>query len=77
MEVISASQFKAQCLKIIERVYKTGKEIRITKRGRILAKLSPDYIETKSSWKDLENSIVWNCDPFEPVLNDKELDFQS
>ena len=40
-ESISVSKFKATCLKIIDRVHKTGKPVVITKFGKPVAEISP------------------------------------
>ena len=37
---VSASQFKAQCLAILDEVAATGEEIVVTKRGRPVARVS-------------------------------------
>ena len=37
---ISAAEFRANCLKLIDRVHRSGEEIVITKRGKPLARLS-------------------------------------
>ena len=42
---IKASEFKANCLKLLDEVADTGKEIVITKNGKPVAKLTP-YRET-------------------------------
>ena len=39
---VSAVQFKATCLKLIDRVAETGEPVIITKRGKVLARLVPD-----------------------------------
>jgi prevent-host-death family protein len=39
--LISATEFKATCLELMDRVQQTGEEITITKRGKPLAKLAP------------------------------------
>ncbi len=38
---IAAGKFKALCLKLMDRVQRTGEEIVITKRNRPVAKLAP------------------------------------
>ncbi len=43
---ISAAQFKAKCLKLIDEVAATRKPVVITKRGKALAKLVPIEDET-------------------------------
>ncbi len=41
MKTISAAQFKARCLKLMDEVQSTREAIVITKRGRPIAKLVP------------------------------------
>ena len=38
---VSASQFKAQCLAMLDKVAKTGLPMVVTKRGKPIAKLIP------------------------------------
>jgi prevent-host-death family protein len=38
--IVSASQFKAQCLAMLDDVAATGEEIVVTKRGRAVARVS-------------------------------------
>ncbi len=41
MTTVSASEFKATCLALLERVRKSGQTITITKRGKPVAKVVP------------------------------------
>ena len=41
MEEIAISKFKATCLAVLERVRKTGKPIRVTRFGRVVAEVVP------------------------------------
>lgn len=41
MKQMGAGEFKAQCLAIMDQVYKTGESVLITKRGKPVAKLVP------------------------------------
>ena len=41
MNTINASDFKARCLAILDRVHETGERMVILKRGRPVAELSP------------------------------------
>ena len=41
METINASDFKARCLAILDRVAETGERVVILKRGRPVAELGP------------------------------------
>jgi len=38
---VSASRFKAECLRLLDEVAATGEEIVVTKRGRKVARVSP------------------------------------
>ena len=41
MEEIAISKFKATCLAVLERVRKTGKPIRVTRFGQVVAEVVP------------------------------------
>ena len=45
---VKASEFKATCLKLMDEVAETGKEIVITKRGKPVAKLIPHQERPKT-----------------------------
>ena len=77
MLVISASEFKAKCLKIMEDVAKTGEEVQITKRNKVIARLVPDFDKNeKLPWITLNGSVNWLTEPTNPVLADNELNFK-
>ena len=40
METISASEFKATCLALLDRVYETGQPLLITKHGKVIAQVA-------------------------------------
>ncbi|MGZ8268463.1 MAG: type II toxin-antitoxin system Phd/YefM family antitoxin [Burkholderiales bacterium] len=44
---ISAAEFKAKCLKLMDEISKTRKPIVITKRGKPVAKLVPADVEQR------------------------------
>jgi prevent-host-death family protein len=62
---ISAVQFKATCLKLIDRVAETGEPVIITKRGKVLARLVPDHGKPRGFGKG-RNTVKILC-------SDKEL----
>ena len=43
---IKASEFKAKCLEILDRVKATGERIQVTKRGKVIAELGPPTEKT-------------------------------
>jgi prevent-host-death family protein len=52
---VSASQFKAQCLAMLDEVAATGEEIVVTKRGRAVARVSP-----ATQPESLRGSVIFN-----------------
>jgi prevent-host-death family protein len=54
---ISAAQFKAECLKLMDQVEKTREPIVITKHGRPVAQLSPVSSESGSLFGYMKGSI--------------------
>ena len=53
METINASDFKARCLAILDRVHATGERVIILKHGRPVAELSPAS-RTEAEYPQLE-----------------------
>jgi prevent-host-death family protein len=47
MATLGATEFKATCLEVLERVRRTGKPVTITKRGKPVARLVPATEEGK------------------------------
>ena len=41
IQVVTATEFKAKCLSLLEQVNRTGNSITVTKRGRPIATLGP------------------------------------
>jgi prevent-host-death family protein len=37
--VISATEFRAKCLRLLDRVAETGERVQVTKRGKVVAEL--------------------------------------
>lgn len=52
---VSASQFKAQCLAMLDEVAATGEEITVTKRGRAVAR-----VIAASEPQSLRGSVSFN-----------------
>ena len=44
---ITATEFKARCLELMDRVYQTGESIVITKRGKPIRRLAPPAVSSK------------------------------
>lgn len=50
MKEIAISEFKAKCLAILDQVQKTKQPIRITRRGRPIADVSPPTPTENRDW---------------------------
>lgn len=71
---ISASEFKAKCLALIDRVHEEGETVTITKRGRVVARLVAAGDEEQKPWLRLRGSVRWYHDPFEPAISEDEIE---
>ena len=71
METMNASDFKARCLAILDRVSATGERVVILKRGRAVAELGPpsralaEYPQT-----DLQGTVTEVGDIVGPAVPD-------
>jgi prevent-host-death family protein len=77
MKYISAAEFKAKCLKLMDEVQATGEPITVTKRGKPVAVLQPSI-----TVPDDDGSLI-GCatlpayrydDPFAPAVDASEWD---
>jgi prevent-host-death family protein len=59
---VTATQFKARCLRLLDEVAETGHPLEITKHGEVVARLEPPRREID----DLQGSVTFN-------LSDDEL----
>jgi prevent-host-death family protein len=72
---VNATEFKAKCLSLIDRVHATGEVITVTKRGRPVAKLVGESPDEPRPWLALrEHAYAWEGDPFAPVVGDDDLE---
>jgi len=60
--VISATEFKAKCLSLIDRVQSRGERITITKRGRVVAELVGKADDDAEPWLALRGQVRWEGD---------------
>lgn len=69
METINASDFKARCLAILDRVRDTGERIVILKRGRPVAELGPpSHSESGFPQSELRGTVTVNGDIVGPAV---------
>ena len=64
---ISASQFKARCLKLMDQVAASGETLVITKNGRPVAELHPCRPERRRSPFGLHPTTVLHGDGIQPL----------
>jgi prevent-host-death family protein len=64
---ISAAEFKATCLDLMDEVDRTGASIVVTKRGRPVAQLAPVRTRVRSGFGLLKGRIVLRGDITEPI----------
>jgi prevent-host-death family protein len=64
---ISAAQFKAECLKLMDLVEKTREPITITKHGRPVAQLAPVPADEKSLFGYMKDTLKIEGDVIAPL----------
>ena len=75
MTTINASDFKARCLAILDRVHETGERVVILKRGKPVAELSRVVSEgSRYPQTELEGTVVITGDVVEPVFPEEHWD---
>jgi prevent-host-death family protein len=65
--IIPASVFKAQCLKLMDEVARTGQPVVITKRGKPVAQLVPVPAEPKSMFGYMRSTVTITGDVVAPI----------
>jgi prevent-host-death family protein len=71
---VNATEFKAKCLSLIDRVHSKGEVVTITKRGRVVAKLVSAGQADEQPWRALRGQVEWKGDPFAPALADDDIE---
>ncbi len=61
-KIVSASEFKAKCLRMIEEMQADGVPITITKRGKVVAKVSPETHAPRGSLFGMLRSPDYHSD---------------
>jgi len=69
---ITATEFKAKCLQLMETVQATQEPIIILKRGKEVARLVPP-VSKKKPWQELKGTVEILGDIVSPVFSDKEI----
>ena len=71
---VSAAEFEAKCLKLMDRVRESGAEYVVTKHGKPVAKLVP-YAEPgrTSFFGSMKGTLLKYDRPFEPIDGDYDI----
>lgn len=69
---ITATEFKAKCLSLIDEVQEKGGELIISKHGRPVARLVP--AGAAKPWLALRGKGRFTGDPFAPVVDEKDVE---
>ena len=69
---ITATEFKAKCLSLIDEVQEQGSELIISKHGRPVARLVP--VGAEKPWLALRGKGRFTGDPFAPVVDEKDIE---
>jgi prevent-host-death family protein len=72
VKTITATEFKAKCLQLLDEVQRSGQDLVISKRGKPVARVVAER-ESKP-WLALRGKGSFKGDPFEPVLPESEID---
>jgi prevent-host-death family protein len=76
-DVVPAADFKAQCLKLMDRVRETGVEYVITKHGEPVAKLVPYTADERTPvFGSLKGTVLKYERPFDPLDDEYDIDRQ-
>ena len=68
---ITATEFKAKCLKLLDDVNRTGDTLEISKHGKVVARVVPAGNE--HPWKALRGKGRFTGDPFAPVVDPSDI----
>lgn len=72
MRTITATEFKAKCLKLLDEVQRTGEELVVSKHGKPVARVIPQ--NAVKPWLALRDGGRFIGDPFEPVVSESEIE---
>jgi prevent-host-death family protein len=73
MKTIAATEFKAKCVALIDRVHHEGESVTITKRGRAVARLVPAG-DDERPWLRVRGTLQKYEDPFVPAIDERDID---
>ena len=69
---ITATEFKAKCLALIDEVQESGQPLIISKHGKKVVRLIPEAPE--QGWKSLVGRGKLVGDPFAPAIDESDIE---
>lgn len=72
MRTISATDFKAKCLQLLDEVQRTGEDLVISKRGKAVARVVAE--KESKPWLALRGTGAYTADPFAPAIEEIEIE---
>ncbi len=72
MRTVTATEFKAKCLRLLDEVNRTGEALVISKHGKPVARVVPE--NAAKPWLALRGSGRFVGDPFEPTVPESEIE---
>ena len=70
--IITATEFKAKCLQLLDQVQRTGEDLVISKRGKPVARVVAE--RNSKPWLALRGKGAFKGDPFEPSVQETEIE---
>ena len=72
MKTVSATEFKAKCLQLLDEVQRTGEDLVISNRSKPVARVVAEKAE--KPWLVLRGTGAFSGDPFAPALGETEIE---
>ena len=70
---ITATEFKAKCLSLIDQVHELGQPVFITKHGKVVASLVSQEDVDQKPWLKLHGSLRHFENPLAPAVDEHEI----
>jgi prevent-host-death family protein len=72
--VISVTDFKTHCLRVLREVEETNEPVEVSKQGRVRFRIVPVCKPETPAWKRLHRSGILKARPGESVLSDSDFE---
>jgi prevent-host-death family protein len=72
VKTVSATEFKAKCLQLLDEVQRTGEDLVISNRSKPVARVVAEKAE--KPWLVLRGTGAFSGDPFAPALGETEIE---